>query len=86
MQTTICDVKNCGKPIATIDIRKVTVKFDGEDPYEYDICKECFTSPLILSEMRRTRTRKKPAKTQGGRKRRGIPDSDKTAKQLIDAT
>jgi ribosome-binding protein aMBF1 (putative translation factor) len=60
-QRIICDI--CQKPI---DVSGHGIKIDAEPPM--DLCHECFISPVILSEKRRTRTRKvvkKPGRPKG---------------------
>lgn len=82
MKTTICDV--CKKPIAGIyRIVKVSFPPDFEEsnpaPIEKDWCMECVQSPVILSEMRRTRTRRvkaKPGRPRGKAKKEEAPSSD----------
>lgn len=61
----ICDI--CKQAIAEHDNMTLTVA--GE---ELDLCALCYTSPIILSEKRRTRTRKLKAKV-------GRPKGKKTS-------
>lgn len=64
MKATICDI--CKKPMQNPTFYKVAVaEVDGESQvelYEDDVCLECFSSPIIYQERRRTRTRKPPVK------------------------
>ncbi len=82
MRATICDV--CKQPIVEgkLELIELTIKRpysdeEGKAGEEVDLCYTCFTSPVILSEMRRTRTRKPKAKVAKGSRKRTL-----TAAQL----
>ena len=73
MKATICNV--CKLEIAEANGHLVEVGGVG-----WDICDICFSSPIILSECRRTRTRKPAPKTgrpKGSRNKKvpEIPES-----------
>jgi hypothetical protein len=63
-QKTVCDY--CGEA-TDVDCR--VIRIDSNDPL--DVCNVCWVSPVILSEQRRTRTRKPAVK-------RGRPRGKKT--------
>ena len=55
MKATICDF--CRKPIETAGEHQIVI--DKGEPL--DVCGDCFTGSVILSECRRSRTRRKAA-------------------------
>jgi len=76
MKATICDV--CKNPIAeaarkfTVTIHEVSVEADHCDDMVLDMCADCYFNPVILAEMRRTRTHRK-AKVGRPRKPKTTP-------------